>query len=1018
MSKIICKLFGIPQITKDGQSVFMPYVKMSAFLFYMLVNKKVSRTEMAGLLWPEEDDQVARKNLRNAIYRLHQELGEEIILSPKKSVLLLNEAVDLEVDTEQFNCAPKDHLDLYCGIFLQGFSLKNAGDYENWIMYMRGFYEKKFVTGCCEKIEMDLQQERYDTIEDDIHRLISIDEYDERGFRLLMRYYQKTGRNSKAIETYNDFSRMLHRELGIDPDEETKEIYNQSLNLMKLDEGINDSKEETFFYGRYHELALLQRTLQDFKEKKAGKAVIISGELGTGKEIFRDRIVEDAGPDMLVIEVPCFQEERRLLLRPWNRLSNQIWQRLLQMDPGELPEKWEEVLRDGMLNYCEYLPETGTERIQKQGGITALSKCIHIAAKALELISQERQVLLIFDNIQWMDEESFRALTSVLFEADPLRITLFATSSKEYNRGAEDFMTALQHRRRLTHIALERFDFQVCYHYIKESLPEEKLAGNTVERIYHETEGNPFFLREQLEMIREEKKEILSPAMLEKLKENFLYLSDTEMEVLRVASLFYGKAVGSQMLCLLDCSEDEFDSAVSELKRRYILKEEEVDGCRSFSFTHIKLREYCEQSQPQEKRRMNHRKLGELLESTGNEQSRSAKLCSELAFHFGEAGEHYKTFKYRLELLKRNLNVSHEMFPTLNRSDILPEQATYMPRAQIEEQFQALEDQIDVLNTLGIDPEEIDELNIDFFYLRGRHYIREGAYEKGLNDIEYVIERAQRRRKWKYTLEGYKQMSLCYLQTDDNKNMKKFVELAMELAGRGNDLGEVAICCRLKGLCCMMTGGYVQAEKLFRNSIDMLTVTDELAELHAANIAAAYDYLGEIELAKGRNQAALELFDKAISLCVKENVSSSLSPFYIDAGRAAYEMGDTAAAKNYFDRAAALYGEFDSFWRRPVLEAYMALILIEEKQYNKAKQALISAQEGVGFIKSPSDLGMVCCAKSIARRKMEDDMRLSRMLSRLLREEADIYYEQAKEHLNIYMDACELRLLKNFWHKN
>ena len=91
MSTITCKLFGVPQILKDGQPVFLPYSKINALLYYVLVSKVVSREELAGLLWPDEMDETARRNLRNAIYQAKKALGTNLILSPKKSLLMLNE---------------------------------------------------------------------------------------------------------------------------------------------------------------------------------------------------------------------------------------------------------------------------------------------------------------------------------------------------------------------------------------------------------------------------------------------------------------------------------------------------------------------------------------------------------------------------------------------------------------------------------------------------------------------------------------------------------------------------------------------------------------------------------------------------------------------------------------------------------------------------------------------------------------------------------------------------------------
>ena len=218
MSKIVCKLFGVPKITKDGQSVFLPYAKINALLYYILVSKVVSRDEVVGLLWPDEDEKIAKKNLRNAIYQAKKSLGEDIIISPKKSFLILNEDLDIESDVDQFSKSPRENIQLYTGDFLQGFFLKDAESYEYWIVKMRNYYKEKFAAECYQKIEEDIQNKHYDDVEDQIQRLTDLDEYDERNFRLLMRFYQDTGRNSKVIETYYDLSKLLRRELGIDPE--------------------------------------------------------------------------------------------------------------------------------------------------------------------------------------------------------------------------------------------------------------------------------------------------------------------------------------------------------------------------------------------------------------------------------------------------------------------------------------------------------------------------------------------------------------------------------------------------------------------------------------------------------------------------------------------------------------------------------------------------------------------------------------------------------------------------------
>ena len=86
MSTMTCKLFGVPQILKDGQPVFLPYSKINALLYYILVSKVVSREELAGLLWPDETDETARRNLRNAIYQAKKGTWDQYHSLPQRNL--------------------------------------------------------------------------------------------------------------------------------------------------------------------------------------------------------------------------------------------------------------------------------------------------------------------------------------------------------------------------------------------------------------------------------------------------------------------------------------------------------------------------------------------------------------------------------------------------------------------------------------------------------------------------------------------------------------------------------------------------------------------------------------------------------------------------------------------------------------------------------------------------------------------------------------------------------------------
>jgi DNA-binding SARP family transcriptional activator/tetratricopeptide (TPR) repeat protein len=96
----------------------------------------VSRERIAGLLWPESDEQRASHSLRQARYALRSEIDLEVIRS-EGSVLSLDPAT-ITSDVAEFNAAlaagdRRRAVSLVRGPFLDGFYLPNASEFERWV---------------------------------------------------------------------------------------------------------------------------------------------------------------------------------------------------------------------------------------------------------------------------------------------------------------------------------------------------------------------------------------------------------------------------------------------------------------------------------------------------------------------------------------------------------------------------------------------------------------------------------------------------------------------------------------------------------------------------------------------------------------------------------------------------------------------------------------------------------------------------------------------------------------------
>ena len=106
---------------------------------------------------------------------------------------------------------------------------------------------------------------------------------------------------------------------------------------------------------------------------------------------------------------------------------------------------------------------------------------------------------IVLEDIQWMDEVSVRLLTSVMLRMEKRAMFLF-TARPEMSQALEDALATLTGYGLVETIALERFDREQSFAFIKEAL-KKPISSTIMEKIYHETEGNPFFLTEFVQLL-------------------------------------------------------------------------------------------------------------------------------------------------------------------------------------------------------------------------------------------------------------------------------------------------------------------------------------------------------------------------------------------------------------------------------------------------------------------------------------------------------------------------------------
>jgi DNA-binding SARP family transcriptional activator len=253
MTRLRLRLLGSFQAFLDDQAVSgFESNKVRALLAYLAVESEQPhrRESLAGLLWPDMPDRGALSNLRYALSDLRHVLGDRQADPPyllvtrdaigvnPQSGLWLDTAQLLEaVAAQQAEAAGRspngsrarlaEALDLYVGPFLDGFSVSGSGPFEEWALFKREQIGRQAVWALHELTADCEAAGDYSGACRHARRQIALEPWSEEAHRQLMRSLALSGQRNAALRQYAVCRRLLMRELGVEPAEETAELYRE-----------------------------------------------------------------------------------------------------------------------------------------------------------------------------------------------------------------------------------------------------------------------------------------------------------------------------------------------------------------------------------------------------------------------------------------------------------------------------------------------------------------------------------------------------------------------------------------------------------------------------------------------------------------------------------------------------------------------------------------------------------------------------------------------------------------------
>lgn len=231
------QLLGTPQIRLTGTPLTSLSAKSQALLFYLAMTRRPhSRLAVAGLLWPEKEDQAALANLRQALLALRKVLPDYLLAS--RHTLALDGQMPLAVDALRFEVEANRGLtgnaaDLigaahaYTGDFLAGFYVDEAAPFEEWLLLARERLHELAL-----RVFQQLADEAVAARDPEralhyMRRLLAHEPWREDSHRLAMGLLASLGRRADALAQYEQCREALATDLGVEPGAETTALYEQ-----------------------------------------------------------------------------------------------------------------------------------------------------------------------------------------------------------------------------------------------------------------------------------------------------------------------------------------------------------------------------------------------------------------------------------------------------------------------------------------------------------------------------------------------------------------------------------------------------------------------------------------------------------------------------------------------------------------------------------------------------------------------------------------------------------------------
>src|SRR5829696_2881224 len=377
--------------------------------------------------------------------------------------------------------------------------------------------------------------------------------------------------------------------------------------------------------GRDRELRDLRRLL-DAAMGGRGQLVLLGGEAGVGKTTIANALCrEAAGRGALALVGHCYDLTDTPPYGPWMDAFDDY------RPEADLPSPPAALARTGA------------------GEITTRSALFDGARHFVARLCKRRPLVMLLEDLHWADPESLDLLRVVSREASSQPLLVLATF-----RGDElapthplyRLLPVLERETGARRLELRRLHPEALHELVAHYRLTKTNSARLVTHLYAEAGGNPFFTQQLLRAIEEDevlrplgKRWVLGdlvhtgvpPLLREVIEGRLLRLNEEGQRLLRAAAVIGQEVPFPLWVSVVDYEEEALISVVEDATTARLI--EPTEGGAGFRFAHALMREALYEGINPLRRRLVHRRLGEILAEFPSPDPDA------VAYHFRRAGD-------------------------------------------------------------------------------------------------------------------------------------------------------------------------------------------------------------------------------------------------------------------------------------------------------------------------------------------------------------------------------------------